>query len=330
MLLFVAAVVAGLGLLVWSADRFVDGAAAAARLLGVSTLIIGIIVVGFGTSAPEIGVSVIAVLEDTPDIAIGNALGSNIANIALILGVTAILVPIPVESRLLKTEFPLLLLATAVMCVCLYDLRLGPVDGLGMLALLALTLYILVQQHRRYAREYAQYDRDTMTLAEPDEDDRDMTMPTAVGWLLVGLVVLVGSSKLLVWGASNIAYAFGVSELIIGLTIVALGTSLPELAASIASLRKSVPDVAIGNVIGSNLFNSLAVIGLPAAMTRFTVDPSALSRDLPVVIALTLLLVLMARFPGAPLRFLGRGKGIVLFAAFVIYQLSLYYSVAAG
>ncbi len=330
MLLFVAAVVAGLGLLVWSADRFVDGAAAAARLLGVSTLIIGIIVVGFGTSAPEIGVSVIAVLEDTPDIAIGNALGSNIANIALILGVTAILVPIPVESRLLKTEFPLLLLATAVMCVCLYDLRLGPVDGLGMLALLAFTLYILVQQHRRYAREYAQYDQDTMTLAEPDEDDRDMTMPAAVGWLLVGLVVLVGSSKLLVWGASNIAYAFGVSELIIGLTIVALGTSLPELAASIASLRKSVPDVAIGNVIGSNLFNSLAVIGLPAAMTRFTVDPSALSRDLPVVIALTLLLVLMARFPGAPLRFLGRGKGIVLFAAFVIYQLSLYYSVAAG
>ena len=330
MLLFVAAVVAGLALLIWSADRFVDGAAAAARLLGVSTLIIGIIVVGFGTSAPEIGVSVIAVLQETPDIAIGNALGSNIANIALILGVTAILVPIPVESRLLKTEFPLLLLATAVMCICLYDLRLGPIDGIGLLALLAVTLYVLVQQHRRYAREYAKYDQDTLALAEPDEYDRDMGMPAAIGWLLVGLVVLVGSSKLLVWGASNIAYAFGVSELVIGLTIVALGTSLPELAASIASLKKSVPDVAIGNVIGSNLFNSLAVIGLPAAMTRFTVDPAALSRDLPVVIGLTLLLVLMARFPGALPRFLGRGKGILLFAAFVIYQLSLYYSVAAG
>ncbi len=330
MLLFIVAVVAGLGLLIWSADRFVDGAAAAARLLGVSTLIIGIIVVGFGTSAPEIGVSVIAVLEETPDIAIGNALGSNIANIALILGVTAILVPIPVESRLLKTEFPLLLLATAVMGVCLYDLRLGPLDGIGLLALLAVTLFVLVQQHRRYAREYAKYDQDTLALAEPDESDRDMTWPTAIGWLLVGLVVLVGSSKLLVWGASNIAYAFGVSELVIGLTIIALGTSLPELAASIASLKKSVPDVAIGNVIGSNLFNSLAVIGLPAAMTRFTVDPAALSRDLPVVIGLTLLLVLMARFPGALPRFLSRGKGIVLFAAFVIYQLSLYYAVAAG
>ncbi len=330
MLLFIVAVVAGLGLLIWSADRFVDGAAAAARLLGVSTLIIGIIVVGFGTSAPEIGVSVIAVLEETPDIAIGNALGSNIANIALILGVTAILVPIPVESRLLKTEFPLLLLATAVMGVCLYDLRLGPLDGIGLLALLAVTLFVLVQQHRRYAREYAKYDQDTLALAEPDESDRDMTWPAAAGWLLVGLVVLVGSSKLLVWGASNIAYAFGVSELVIGLTIIALGTSLPELAASIASLKKSVPDVAIGNVIGSNLFNSLAVIGLPAAMTRFTVDPAALSRDLPVVIGLTLLLVLMARFPGALPRFLSRGKGIVLFAAFVIYQLSLYYAVAAG
>ncbi len=330
MLPFVAAVVAGLLLLIWSADRFVDGAAATARLLGVSTLIIGIIVVGFGTSAPEIGVSVIAVLEDTPDIAIGNALGSNIANIALILGVTAILVPIPVESRLLKTEFPLLLLATAVMCVCLYDLRLGPIDGLVMLTLLGATLYYLVQQHRRHALEYAKYDQDALIFAEPDEDDRDMTMAAALGWLLVGLVVLVGSSKLLVWGASGIAYAYGVSELIIGLTIVALGTSLPELAASIASLRKSVPDVAIGNVIGSNLFNSLAVIGLPAAMTRFTVDPAALSRDIPVVIALTLVLVLIARFPGALPRFIGRGKGIMLFAAFVIYQLSLYYSVAAG
>ncbi len=330
MLLFVAAVVAGLALLIWSADRFVDGAAAVARLLGVSTLIIGIIVVGFGTSAPEIGVSAIAVLEDTPDIAIGNALGSNIANIALILGVTAILVPIPVESRLLKTEFPLLLLATVAMSICLYDLRLGPVDGIAMLVLLAVTLCVLIQQHRRYAREYEKYDQDTMALAEPDEDDRDMTMAAAIGWLLVGLIVLVGSSKLLVWGASNIAYAFGVSELIIGLTIVALGTSLPELAASIASLKKSVPDVAIGNVIGSNLFNSLAVIGLPAAVTRFTIDPSALSRDLPVVIGLTLVLVLMARFPGALPRYLGRGKGILLFAAFVIYQLSLYYSVAAG
>ncbi len=328
--LFVAAVVAGLCLLIWSADRFVDAAAAVARLLGVSTLIIGIIVVGFGTSAPEIGVSVIAVLEDTPDIAIGNALGSNIANIALILGVTAILVPIPIEGRLLKTEFPLLLLATAVMCICLYDLRLGPVDGIAMLALLATMLYYLVQQHRRYARDYAKYDQDTLALIDDDEDVAKMTMPVAIGWLLIGLIVLVGSSKLLVWGASNIAYAYGVSELIIGLTIVALGTSLPELAASITSLRKSVPDVAIGNVIGSNLFNSLAVIGLPASMTRFTIDPSALSRDLPVVVGLTLLLVLMARFPGALPRFLGRGKGIVLFSAFVIYQLSLYYSVAAG
>ncbi len=330
MLISVVAVVAGLVLLIWSADRFVEGAAACARLSGVSTLIIGIIVVGFGTSAPEIGVSVVAALEGTPDIAIGNALGSNIANIGLILGVTAILVPIPVESRLMKTEYPLLLLATAVMGWCLFDLRLTWVDGVVLLGLLSLILYYLVQQHRRHAREYARLDQDTALVAETIEISEDMTMAGAVGWILFGLILLVGSSKLLVWGASNIALAFGVSELIIGLTIVALGTSLPELAASIASLKKDVPDVAIGNVIGSNLFNSLAVIGLPAVMTSFTIDPAARSRDLSVVVALTVALILISRFPSALPRHLTRGKGIFLFAAFVIYQLYLYYQFVAA
>lgn len=330
MLISVVAVVAGLVLLIWSADRFVEGAAACARLFGVSTLIIGIIVVGFGTSAPEIGVSVIAALEGTPDIAIGNALGSNIANIGLILGVTAILVPIPIESRLLKTEYPLLLVATAVMGWCLFDLRLTWVDGVLLLGLLSLTLYYLVQQHRRHAREYARLDQDTALVAETIEISEDMSMAGAFGWILLGLILLVGSSKLLVWGASNIALAFGVSELIIGLTIVALGTSLPELAASIASLKKNVPDVAIGNVIGSNLFNSLAVIGLPAVMTSFTIDPAARSRDLSVVVALTVALIVMSRFPGALPRHLTRSKGIFLFAAFVIYQLYLYYQFVAA
>ena len=331
MLTSIAAVVAGLALLIWSADRFVDGAAAIARLLGVSTLIIGIIIVGFGTSAPEIGVSVIAVLEETPGIAIGNALGSNIANIGLILGVTAILAPIPVESRLLKTEFPLLLLATAVMTGCLFDLQLNLIEGLVLVSLLGATLYYLIRQHRRHPTEYAQYDQDTVEFAEKShEPARDMTMATAIAWLLLGLTVLVVSSKMLVWGATNIALAFGISELIIGLTIVALGTSLPELAASIASLKKNVPDVAIGNVIGSNLFNSLAVVGIPAVLTPFAVDAPALTRDLPVVIGLTLVLVFMSRFPTALPRFLTRFKGVVLFAAFVIYQLYLYYQVVAG
>ena len=322
MLSFLAAVAAGLALLIWSADKFVEGAAALANLLGVSTMIIGITVVGFGTSAPEIVVSVVAVLKDTPDLAIGNALGSNIANIGLILGITAILMPIPVVARLFKTEYPLLMLATAIMAWSLYDLSLNIVDGSILLGLLMLCLYHLIRVHRANPAAYAREEHESEELVH------DLKLPLALGWLALGLVVLVGSSNLLVWGASGIATTLGVSELVIGLTIVALGTSLPELAASIASLKKGKPDLAIGNVIGSNLFNSLAVIGLPAVLTSFSIDPAARSRDLPAVIALTLLLLLMSRFPGAEPRYLTRIKGIFLLAAFVIYQLYLYYEVA--
>ncbi len=321
---YIAAVITGLALLVWSADKFVEGAAALARLLGVSIMIIGITIVGFGTSAPEIVVSIVAVLQGTPDIAIGNALGSNIANIGLILGVTAILIPVPIATRLFKTEYPLLVLATIVLTWSLYDLTLDFVDGFALLGLLVLILYYLIREHRRHPEEYAKEEH------ESEEMVHEMQMPAAIGWLLLGLVVLVGSSKMLVWGASGIAEALGVSELIIGLTVVALGTSLPELAASIASLRQGKPDLAIGNVIGSNLFNSLAVIGLPAMLTTFTIDEAARSRDLSVTIALTLMLILMSRFPTAVPRFLTRIKGIFLLAAFVIYQLYLYYEIALG
>jgi cation:H+ antiporter len=324
LLSYFAAIIAGLALLIWSADKFVEGAAAMARLLGVSMMIIGITIVGFGTSAPEIVVSIVAVLENTPNIAIGNALGSNIANIGLILGVTAILVPIPIASRLFKTEFPLLLLATAVMAWCLYDLKLDIVDGFILLGLLVLSLAHLIREHRRHPAAYAIEEHET------EEMVHEMKMPAALGWLLLGLLILVGGSKLLVWGASGIARTLGASELIIGLTIVALGTSLPELAASIASLKKGKPDLAIGNVIGSNLFNSLAVVGIPALLTSFTIDPSARSRDLTVVIVFTILLVLMSRFPSVLPRFITRGKGVFLFVAFVIYQLYLYYQVAVG
>jgi len=324
MLSHIAAIIAGLALLIWSADRFVEGAAAMARLLGVSIMIIGITIVGFGTSAPEIVVSIVAVLEGTPDIAIGNALGSNIANIGLILGITAILVPIPVATRLFKTEYPLLLLATALMAWALFDLWLDFVDGFALFGLLILSLYYMIREHRQHPAEYAREEH------ESEEMIHDLKMPAAIGWLLIGLVVLVASSKMLVWGASNIAFELGVSELIIGLTIVALGTSLPELAASIASLKKGKPDLAIGNVIGSNLFNSLAVIGLPALFFDFKIDDMARARDLPVVIGLTLLLVLMCRFPSVVPRYLTRVKGIFLTSAFVIYQLYLYYDVVAG
>ena len=314
-------ILVGLALLVWSADRFVEGATSFARHLGVSTMIIGITVVGFGTSAPEILVSVIAVLEDTPDLAIGNALGSNIANIGLILGVTALITPLPIAKITFKREYPLLIFATGVMSWCLYDGELDTVDGYLLLTLLGLMLWYLVRSHQLEAN----------TNLDENKLDRgqDTSFLASAGWLVLGLILLVGSSKLLVWGATEVAHSFGISELFIGLTIVALGTSLPELAASIASVRKGEPDLAIGNVIGSNLFNSLAVIGIPAMITRFNIDSLAVTRDLPVVIVLTFLLYGLSRFPAAS-RSLSRLKGLWLLSTFVIYQLYLYYGVMTG
>ena len=314
-------ILVGLALLVWSADRFVEGATSFARHLGVSTMIIGITVVGFGTSAPEILVSVIAVLEDTPDLAIGNALGSNIANIGLILGVTALITPLPIAKITFKREYPLLIFATGVMSWCLYDGELDTVDGYLLLTLLGLMLWYLVRSHQLEAN--ANLDENKLDRGQ------DTSFLASAGWLVLGLILLVGSSKLLVWGATEVAHNFGISELIIGLTIVALGTSLPELAASIASVRKGEPDLAIGNVIGSNLFNSLAVIGIPAMITRFNIDSLAVTRDLPVVIVLTFLLYGLSRFPAAS-RSLSRLKGLWLLSAFVIYQLYLYYGVMTG
>ncbi len=322
MLLSLTAIVVGLALLVWSADEFIEGATAIAEHLGVSSLIIGITIVGFGTSAPEILVSIIAVLEDTPNLAIGNALGSNIANIGLILGFTAFLVAVPIDQNILKREYPLLLIATLVMVWCLYDLHLNFIDGIMLVALLSIILWYMIDIHRKNG-----VDTESEAVFDDQGSVAHMSLNKATGWAILGLIVLVGSSKLLVWGASNVALALGVSELIIGLTIVALGTSLPELAASISSLKKGIPDLAVGNVIGSNLFNSLAVIGIPAMLVSFDIDEKVLYRDLPVVVGLTLLLYLLSRFPLSFPHYLTRIKAILLLACFVIYQLYLYYEV---
>lgn len=320
MLLSLAGIAIGLALLIWSADQFVEGATAIARHLGVSSLIIGITIVGFGTSAPEILVSIIAVLEGTPDLAIGNALGSNIANIGLILGVTAILVAVPIDRDILKREYPLLLIATLVMVWCLYDLHLDFVDGFMLVVLLCIMLWYMIDIHRKNGNNAEE-------AIPGDENSEIMGLNSAYGWVILGLIILVGSSKLLVWGATNVAIALGISELIIGLTIVALGTSLPELAASISSLKKGIPDLAVGNVIGSNLFNSLAVIGIPAMLVNFTIDERVIERDLPVVAAITMLLYGLSRFPLSVPHYLTRFKGCLLLGVFVIYQLYLYYEV---
>jgi cation:H+ antiporter len=324
MLLAFSAIILGLLLLVWSADKFVDGASSLANHLGVSPLIIGITIIGFGTSAPEILVSIIAVLEDTPDIAIGNALGSNIANIGLILGVTAFITPIPIAKGLFRREYPLLVIATAILAWCLIDGSLDQIDGLTLLLVLAVILTYLIRSHRNDPN------KDCVEEDLSETIPQDMTRVMAIIWVFAGLTILVGSSKILVWGATDIALALGVSELIIGLSVIALGTSLPELAASIVSLKKGVPDMAIGNVIGSNLFNSLAVIGLPALLTNFSIDSHAVSRDLPVVVGLTILLLLFSCLPASSTQSLSRAKGLLLLCCFVIYQLYLYYSVMIG
>ncbi len=321
MTLSIIAVLIGLGLLIWSADRFVEGASAAANQLGVSTLIIGITIIGFGTSAPEILISIFASLDNTPDLAIGNALGSNIANIALILGVTALLVPLPIASSLLKKEFPILLGATAIVAYFLHDKQLTFIEGALLLVVLAASLIYFIKSSKKDG---------TLNQEFANEIPQDMTLKQSVMWLSIGLVVLVLSSKLLVWGAVNIATALGVPDLIIGLTIVALGTSLPELAAAIASARKGEPDLAIGNVIGSNLFNSLAVIAIPGLLlTNFAVSSTAITRDLPVMIGMTIILYLLAKFPRHQDSVITRTKGIFLLTGFIAYQLVLYFDTMA-
>jgi cation:H+ antiporter len=324
MLLAISAIIFGLVLLTLSADKFVEAASSLANYFGISPLIIGITVIGFGTSAPEILVSIIAVLEGTPDIAIGNALGSNIANIGLILGVSAFITPIPIAKGLLRRELPLLIIATVILTGCLIDGSLDQIDGITLIIVLMAILVFLIKSHRNTSNKHC---IDKNLTAKTSEN---MTFISAIVWVFLGLMILIASSKALVWGATYIALELGVSELIIGLTVIALGTSLPELAASIASLKKGVPDMVIGSVIGSNLFNSLAVTGLPALLTDVNIDSHAVNRDLPVVGGLTILLLCFSYFPALLTQSLSRVKGLLLLFCFVIYQLYLYYGVMIG
>lgn len=314
------AILAGFALLIWSADRFICGAAAVAKNFSISPLVIGMVIVGFGTSAPEILVSVIASLEGNPSLAIGNALGSNITNIALVLGMAALIVPLDVHSRILKKELPVLLLAMLLALLLVLDDELGRADGIILLTTLLLIMWWLIRQALRNREP------DAMTAEYEAELPAAMPMPRALFWLVLGLIVLLASSKLLVWGAVNIATSLGVSDLIIGLTVVAIGTSLPELAATVASALKKEHDIAIGNVVGSNLFNILAVFGLPGLLAPDRLPDGVLSRDFPVVFALTIGLVLIAygfRQPGR----IGRSAGGILLLSFFGYQALLYYSV---
>ncbi len=328
MLLSIAAVLAGFLLLIWSADRFVIGASGIAVNFGVSPLIIGLTIVGFGTSAPEMIVSGVAAYEDTPNLAIGNALGSNITNIALVLGITALVTPLMVDSKILKREYPIMFAIMLIVWALLSDGKLSRLDGgiliLGMFALMIFITLIGLKEKRRTE---SAGNTDPLEEEFSEEIPKDMTTAMASLWLISGMLILLLSSRLLVWGAVNIAHEFHVSELVIGLTIVAIGTSLPELAASIASALKNEHDIAVGNIIGSNMFNLLGVLGIPGIISGAALEPSVLERDYPVMIFLSVLLFLFAY------GFKGKGRinrleaGILLLCyigyMFVIYRQSV-------
>lgn len=316
MLISLGAIVVGLALLVWSADRFVSGAAVTARYLGMPPLVIGMVVIGFGTSAPELTVSALSSYQGNTGIALGNAFGSNIVNIALILGVTALISPIAVQSRVLRVELPVLLAVTLLATWQVADGLVSRFDALVLILVFAVLLGWTLYQSRRRP--------DDVLAGEVTEalSVQTMTRARALFWLVAGLVLLVASSRLLVWGAVEVAQRMGISDLIIGLTIVAVGTSLPELASSLIAARRGEHDLALGNIIGSNLFNTLAVIGLAGLIRPLTASPELFSRDMMVLIAVTLALFAFC-FGWRRAGRINRLEGGALLASFVAYNLWL-------
>ena len=317
------AVVAGLALLVWSADRFVEGAAATARHFGMPTLLIGMVIIGFGTSAPEMVVSALAASQGNPGLALGNAYGSNITNIALILGLTALISPIAVHSQVLRKELPILMAVTVFAAWQIFDGEITRLDAIVLLILFAgLMGWTIWQGLRR---------KEDALGSEMEQELQSQSMPIqrAMFWLLLGLLLLIASSRVLVWGAVEIARGFGVSDLIVGLTIVAVGTSLPELASSIIATRKGEHDLALGNVLGSNLFNTLAVVGIAGVIHPMAVGPEVFYRDALIMGALTLsLFVICYGFRGAGR--INRYEGAALLACYVGYTGYLISTVIAA
>jgi len=315
MILPLLAVLFGLIVLVISSDRFVDGAAATARYFGMPSLLIGMVIVGFGTSAPELVVSVLAAMQGSSGIAIGNAYGSNIANIALILGLTALLNPVQVSSKILRKELPILTFVTLLSVGLLLDLEFSSFDAAVLLLLLALLMVWTIFNGLKK-------EPDALAVEVDQAVPKPLTLKKALLFLVFGLLFLILSSRILVWGAVEIAQLFGVSDLVIGLTIVAVGTSLPELASSILAAKKGEHDIAMGNVIGSNLFNSTAVVGVAGAIKPFTIDGLVLRRDMLVMTLLTISLFIIGygfrkNRQGRVNRFEGAGL-LIVYAIYTI------------
>ena len=313
-LLPIIALLSGFALLIWSADEFTENGAKIANIFKVSPLIIGLLIFGFGTSAPEMLVSGLAAMDGNTGLSIGNAVGSNIFNIALVLGISAIIAPIEVHGDILKKEWVFLMLATLVAGLLLWDLRLDAIDGFVLLTLLILFLaYTFKASKNTQNHEFDEFEQTV---------DKSQTTKTWI-MLLIGLIVLISSAKLVVWGGIEVAQAFGVSDLIIGLTVVALGTSLPELAVSVASVLKKQYEMVVGNVIGSNLFNTIAVLAIPGLIHPSDVAPEVIERDYPVMLLLTVLLFIVSYKFGKK-HIINRFEGVVLVSVFSLYMWQLF------
>ncbi|WP_305407480.1 calcium/sodium antiporter [Photobacterium leiognathi] len=309
----------GLVLLVWSADRLVYGAAALARNFGVAPLVIGMTILAMGSSAPEMMVSATAALAGKTDTAVGNVLGSNIANIALILGITALLKPLSISSTIIRRELPLMLGVTIIAGLLLWDNYLGRMEGVFLAVLFVLFLLAMLKISRASKN-------DPLMENQEEEIPTGVSNSSALIWVFIGLGLLLYSSDMVVESAVTIAKYFGMSDLVIGLTIIAVGTSLPELAASIASIYKGEDDMAVGNIIGSNVFNILAVMGIPGLLNPSVLSPLAMSRDFYVMLALSVLLLLMAL---GKRRRINRVEGGILVICFIAYQAYLFLNVSA-
>ncbi|EIJ70604.1 calcium/sodium antiporter [Pasteurella bettyae] len=311
------AIIGGLMLLIWAADRFVDSAVATARYFGMPQLLIGMIIIGFGTSAPEMIVSATSALNGNSGIALGNAYGSNITNIALILGLTALISPLAVNSQVLKQELPILILITGISALLIYDAEVSRQDAIILLVIFAIYMIWTIWHGLKNKPDSLAYDvNEELTEKDP------INIKLSLFWLIVGLLLLMISSQLLVWGAVELAHYFGVSDLVIGLTIVAVGTSLPELASSLVAAKKDQVDLAVGNIIGSNLFNTLAVVGIAGTISPMQVGSEVFNRDILVMSILTLLLLVFGLNFG---KHIGKGK-INRFEGFIFFLIYLGYN----
>lgn len=318
-LAFIAILLGLLGLL-WGADRFVVGSAGAAKNFGISPLVIGLTIVAMGTSAPEVIVAFSATLQDAGDMAVGNAIGSNLANVGLVLGVTALISPIPIQKHLVKQEGPVLLGITLLAGFFLIDSTLTRTEGIILVCMIPPLLAATVYYKKR---------QPTSDIAKETGDIPNITTAAAILWFIVGLSALLVSSEALVWGAKEFAQYFGVSQLIIGLTIVAVGTSLPELAASVMSAIRGHHDIALGNIIGSNIFNLLAVMSVPGIIAPLSLESEVFYRDYTAMLLLTLVLIAaiaISLWRGSkvkPQSQISKKVGILLLTLYVLYYVVL-------